>query len=305
MVARHERLARAVDQPRAFAAQRFGNQEPRRAGQVERGRMELHELEIGDARAGVIGERDAVAGRHRADWSFRGTPDRRRRSPAASRGARTSCGRPSRSKNRTPQRRAVLDDQIGDQRVVDGLDRRQRRRPAPRARGRSRGRSRRRRAGRGGRCAPPRGRAPARPSASRSKPRAPVDQLADVARALLDQHAHRRLVAQAVAGANACPRRAAPGCRRRRSPRRCRPARSRCCSRSASALVRISDAAARRERDRGAQAGDAAADDEEVSDVGGQRARCYPTHSRFASSARRRPASLSAVGQRVRASTES
>ena len=55
----------------------------------------------------------------------------------------------------------VLDDHVGDERVIDRLDRRQRARPAPTARGRSRGRSRRRRAARGGRCAPPRGRAPA------------------------------------------------------------------------------------------------------------------------------------------------
>ena len=48
-------------------------------------------------------------------------------------------------------------------------------------------------------CAPSRPSA-ASPSASRSNARAPLDQLADVARPFLDQHAHRALVAQAVAG---------------------------------------------------------------------------------------------------------
>ena len=32
VIARHERLAAVVDQPRAFAAQRLGDQEARRAG---------------------------------------------------------------------------------------------------------------------------------------------------------------------------------------------------------------------------------------------------------------------------------
>ena len=64
-------FAADVDQPRAFAAQRLGNQEPRRVRPVERGRMKLHELEIGDARAGMVGERDAVAGGHRRDSSSR------------------------------------------------------------------------------------------------------------------------------------------------------------------------------------------------------------------------------------------
>ena len=42
-------LAGGVDQPRAFAAQRLRQQEPRRARHAQRRRMELHELEIGDA----------------------------------------------------------------------------------------------------------------------------------------------------------------------------------------------------------------------------------------------------------------
>ena len=55
----------AFDQPRALAAQRLGQQKPRRVWRVERRRMKLHELHVGDARARAIGQRDAVAGRHR------------------------------------------------------------------------------------------------------------------------------------------------------------------------------------------------------------------------------------------------
>ena len=58
-------VARGVDQPGAFAAQRLGEQEPRRARHAQRRRMELDELEVGDPRAGAIGQRDAVAGGHR------------------------------------------------------------------------------------------------------------------------------------------------------------------------------------------------------------------------------------------------
>ena len=65
MVALHERLAASVDQPSAVAAQRFGNQESRSARNRQRGRVKLHELEIGDARTRMKGQRDAVTGRDR------------------------------------------------------------------------------------------------------------------------------------------------------------------------------------------------------------------------------------------------
>ena len=70
MVARHERLAVAVDEPGPLAAHRFGNQEPRCVRMVQRRRMELHELEVADARARVEGERDAIAGRDRRVGGF-------------------------------------------------------------------------------------------------------------------------------------------------------------------------------------------------------------------------------------------
>ena len=120
-------LAVPVDEPRALAAQRLGNQEPGRTGQLERGRMKLHELEIRDARAGVVRERDAVAGGHRGIGRFAETPGRRRRSPAASRARAPRARAPDRSKNATPATRPSLDEQFGDERVIDRLDRRQRR----------------------------------------------------------------------------------------------------------------------------------------------------------------------------------
>ena len=65
---RHEALAGAIDQNRAFAAQRFGGQRRGIAADVDGGGMELHEFGIGDARAGP--RRHGQAPRHRpaADW---------------------------------------------------------------------------------------------------------------------------------------------------------------------------------------------------------------------------------------------
>ena len=61
----HERDALAVAQHAPFAAQRLGEQRPRHRRVVQRGRMELHELEVGARDAGLQRERDAVAGRQR------------------------------------------------------------------------------------------------------------------------------------------------------------------------------------------------------------------------------------------------
>ena len=92
---RHEPLAIRIDAAGALAAQRFGQQKSRLPGNVQRGRMKLDELEIGDARAGAIGHRHAVAGRDAADSSSRETPAPRRRSRAASRDARAPPSVPS------------------------------------------------------------------------------------------------------------------------------------------------------------------------------------------------------------------
>ena len=65
---RDDALAVEVDEERALAAHGLRHQRllARGAGAEEqRGGVELHELEVGDGRAGAQGERDAVAGRHR------------------------------------------------------------------------------------------------------------------------------------------------------------------------------------------------------------------------------------------------
>ena len=72
VIPRHERLAARVDEPRPFAAKRLGEEKSRRAWAIERGRVELHELEIRHARSRMIGERDAVTGR---DRGVRGFPE--------------------------------------------------------------------------------------------------------------------------------------------------------------------------------------------------------------------------------------
>ena len=59
----HEAFAQIVDERRAFAAHRLGDQRHRIASDRKRGRMELHELHIGEHRAGARRHRDAVAGR--------------------------------------------------------------------------------------------------------------------------------------------------------------------------------------------------------------------------------------------------
>jgi hypothetical protein len=72
---RHEALASAIDQYRAFAAQRFGGEWRRIAADHDRGRVELHKLGIGDDSAGARGDREPKAacflwvGRHRIEMA--------------------------------------------------------------------------------------------------------------------------------------------------------------------------------------------------------------------------------------------
>ena len=61
----HERDAVGVAEHRAFAAQRLGEQRARHRRVVQRGRVELHELEVGARDARLQRERDTVAGRKR------------------------------------------------------------------------------------------------------------------------------------------------------------------------------------------------------------------------------------------------
>lgn len=61
VVACHEGVAVAVDEAPAFAADGFRHEETRGARHVQHGGMELDELEIADARAGAPRQREAVA----------------------------------------------------------------------------------------------------------------------------------------------------------------------------------------------------------------------------------------------------
>ena len=61
VIALHERFARVVAQHRAFAAQRFRKQKARRAFDMQRGGMKLHELDIVDLGARAPRHGDAVA----------------------------------------------------------------------------------------------------------------------------------------------------------------------------------------------------------------------------------------------------
>ena len=211
IVARHERLAVVVDEPRAFAAQRLGQQIARRARHGERRRMKLHELEVGDARAGEIRERDAVAGRDRRDWSSRDRPGRRRPSRAAWRAARASPSRPVRVEKPDAGDAPVLDDRLHGDGVIDDHDASQRRRAARPARGRSRGRSRRARAARAAPSARPRARDRARRRAGDRRPRPTRSARARSAGPSATSTCTAALVAQAVAGRESCRRRAARG----------------------------------------------------------------------------------------------
>ena len=196
VVARHERLAAGVDEARAFAAQSLGNQKARRAGEVERGRMELHELEVGDAGAGAIRERDAVAGRNRRIGRLAehlsGSAGGQQRGAGTKLPAHTAL-----IEKGHPRHAAVLDQQFGDQRVMDGVDRREPadalpERPADLAAGRIAGvqhapHAVRRLASEGG-----------PPARIAIEARTPFEQFAHIDRAFLDEHLHRFRVAQAV-----------------------------------------------------------------------------------------------------------
>ena len=192
--------------------------------------MELDELEIGDARAGQVRERDAVAGRH--GGIRRLAIDLARAAGGQQRGARARLGRARRrrSRNRTPATRAVLDDGLHRHGVIETSTDRE----ADEPRGQHAADLA---AGRVVRVqhAPDRVRAFAREverAVRRAiERRAPLDQLVERSAALPTRARARPLVAQPVAGARSCPRRGVRASRRRRRRRRCRPARSRCCRR--------------------------------------------------------------------------
>ncbi len=62
MIIGHEALAESVAQVGALAAQGFGQEMAGRAGDVEHGRVKLHELHVAQLGAGAIGHGMAVGG---------------------------------------------------------------------------------------------------------------------------------------------------------------------------------------------------------------------------------------------------
>ena len=114
-----KRSPAALTQPRALAAQRLRQQEPRLPGHVERGRMELHELEVRDARACALRHRHAVAGRHRRVGRLaEDLPGAAGREQDRARRARTAMRRRPSCRNRDADAAAVLDDQLDGPRVI-------------------------------------------------------------------------------------------------------------------------------------------------------------------------------------------
>ena len=262
MVARHERLVIAVDQPRPFPADGFGNEKTRRPFLVERGRMKLDELEIGNAGAGVIRERDAVAGGDRRIGGLA-----KDLAGAACREQRTRRARLLQAAVAIEETNAFNGaaghEQVGHQRMIDHVDGRQCPHPLPQhaanlAAGGIAGMEHAPHAV--SRLAPER-RAAALVAIEAGTP---LQQLADVSRSLLNQHAHRALVAQPVAGAHGVG-----GVKRRRIV---------LTERRRDAALRVPGVAFRRRRfgqdqdaaggkaDRRAQPRHAAADDDEVDD---------------------------------------
>ena len=258
----HEALASFVDQPRAFPAERFGQEESWRAGHAHHRRMELHEFEIRNARAGIRRHRDAVAGGDR--WI--------RRLAKHLAGAAGCQQRPSDSNHaavtiaRDVARAtacAIGHEELGRTGVLQDPDARVRAHPrpeqpadlAPRRIARVQDAPDAVR-----RFARQRGRAVTL-AIERSAPR---EQLDDVLRTFANEHVDGSGVAEAVAGGQRVLR-----MQFRRVVRT---------KRRGDAALRITgvafagiglrennDVARRRERQRGAQTGDSAADDEKIS----------------------------------------
>ena len=156
--------------------------------------MKLDELEIGDAGAGAIRQRDAVAGCHARIGRLAKDLTRAARREQRGAGAHRVPGAAP-IVERGADRGAALDQQLGDERVVDRLDRRTTgdahaadlaagASPACRPTDAVCAASRRRRT-----------------AVGLAMNRVPLDQLADVVRPA-DEHPHRRLVAQAKSPTN-------------------------------------------------------------------------------------------------------
>ena len=114
----HEPGAGLVDEHRALPSERLGQQEARRAPDVQRGGVELHELQVGHARAGAVGDGNAVA---RGDRRVGGLPEELTR-PAGGqerRGGRNDAVPPLFVQVARPRATTVHHDGIDRQRMLD------------------------------------------------------------------------------------------------------------------------------------------------------------------------------------------
>ena len=224
---RHERVAITIDETRTLAPQRFGNKKSRRAWEVQRGRMKLHELEICHRSAGVIREDDPVTGGD--PWvgclaeHLTGAARRQER------GLRVdlvggAIGIDERGANNI--------DAVRDQSRDERVRRLSRHCRGPQrgstARARSRGPSRRWRGARGERYVPPRVLAPAVPP-RRGRTSSPSRSVRGHRRDLPRRAPGRRPRRTTHRRLARCRPRATPESHRLPRPRRCRPVRIRCC----------------------------------------------------------------------------
>ena len=192
------RSPRGVEQPGALAADRLGHEEP--VGAVaadDRGRVELHELEVGERRAGGVRQQQARRRRRPAGSSCATTARRRRRSRARPRRSRSrGRRRAARPTQRPPSTSSSIDAAALEH--VDPPDPRRRPRSAG---GRAAARSpRRRRARSAAREWPPSSPSARRPFRSASKRTPSRSRSVDRAGRLLAQDARRRLAHRAAAG---------------------------------------------------------------------------------------------------------
>jgi hypothetical protein len=270
MMPDHERITTLVDQSRALTTQRLGYQESRSVGQVERRGVELHELQVGDACAGMKSERNTVASRHGRVGRFaKDLPGAARRKQSR---VRPDLVRLS-ALVEIPrsERDAALDDQLGHERMIDGRQRWQSANalmqdaPDLPAGGIS---CMEHSPDRVSSLSPQRG-TPVRTAIELGSP---LEKLVNVGDPVLDQHGDCRLVAQSITGAY------------RICGMKCRSVifADRCCD-PALGIACITFArfgfgkdrrpARARESNCGSQSGNTAADNEEVRYVGGQRVR--------------------------------
>ena len=114
----HESDAGLVDEHRSLPSERLGQQEARRAPDVQRGGVELHELQVGHARAGAVRDGNAVA---RGDRRVGGLPEELTRAAGGQerRGRRDHAVPTLLVQVARPRATAVHHDGIDRQRVLD------------------------------------------------------------------------------------------------------------------------------------------------------------------------------------------